>query len=143
MPHKLRDNAATIYARSRSALLAAAVAGLVLVLWPFVASAGAGHLPPQPVNVRVLAATQTTVTTTWEPPSTSATVTGYNVWVWPSSQRKRPTNPIATTTLATYLATGLACGQSYTLRVTALYGTDESDGTRALISTAPCVDSQP
>jgi chitodextrinase len=142
MPKRLADNAALLHARTRSVLLAAAVAGLVLVLWPFVSSAGAGHLPPQPTNVRVLAATQTTVTTTWDAPSTSATVTAYKVWVWPSSQRRPPALPTATTTLTTYLATGLSCGQTYTIRLTALYGSDESDGTRALISAAPCVDNR-
>ena len=50
-----------LHARIRSGLLAAVLAGLVLVLFPFVTTAAAGDhsAPSQPQNLKVLAVTQT------------------------------------------------------------------------------------
>ncbi len=143
MPKRLLIHAALSHARIRTGLLAAVLTGSVLVLFPFVTTAAAGDhsAPSQPQNLKVLAVTQTSVTLTWDASTDDIAVAGYNVWVWPSAL-KRPTKP-KTTLVTTYVATGLSCGQSYKVRLTAYDARgNESVDTKALVSTAPCVDTQ-
>ncbi len=79
--------------------------------------------PPQNLSAT---ATHGSVTLTWQAPG-SGTPTGYKVY--------KNNNPLTTTTGLTYTDTAVTDGTTYSYKVSALYGTDESDPTASVNAT--------
>jgi chitodextrinase len=92
--------------------------------------------PSTPGNLRVTAATATSVTVAWNASTDNVGVTGYDVY--------RATTKVGTTTSTGYTITGLTCGTAYSVAVKAL---DQAGNTspQATMSatTSACADSQP
>ncbi len=90
----------------------------------------------QPGNLRVTAATATSVTIAWNAATDNVGVTGYDIY--------RATTKAGTTTTTSYTINGLTCGTAYSVGVRAL---DKAGNTspQATMSatTSACPDNQP
>jgi chitodextrinase len=93
--------------------------------------------PSTPQNLRVLSATQETVTVGWDPSTDDVGVVGYYVWgdrgkALVDRELERPQ----------YTVSGLECGQSVQLSVVAVdEAHNRSEKATAIVSAAPCVDT--
>src|SRR5262245_25705779 len=95
--------------------------------------------PTTPTNLRVTAATATTVTLAWDPSQDDSGVVGYYVF----GDRGKA---IVDRNLdqPQYTVDGLACGQSVQLSVVAFDSSqNRSERATAIASAAPCLDTQP
>ncbi|MBA2642777.1 MAG: fibronectin type III domain-containing protein [Actinobacteria bacterium] len=142
MPQRSSPTAATslTHGPTRSTFLAAALAGLTVMLFAIgvpKAVASDDHNPPSaPTNVRVLATSQTSLTVAWDASTDDVGVKNYRLWLgYPPSLHTKETQ---------YTVTGLRCGQSITLEIRAYDdANNKSEPTLTVVSSAPCVDSQP
>ncbi len=148
MPPRLSLTHAIAHPSTRSALLALVVASLVAALAAIsvpAASAGADKVAPSsPIDLRVLAVAQTSLTLVWEASSDDVGVVGYNVWFGQPTVHKSLDQQTPWRTVETrFTAIQLSCGKSYQVEVRAYdEGKNLSEALKSVVSTAPCVDAQ-
>jgi len=95
--------------------------------------------PTTPTNLRVTAATATTVTLAWDPSQDDSGVAGYYVY----GDRGKATVD-RNLDKPQYTVNGLACGQSVQLSVIAFDASqNRSERATATASASPCLDTQP
>lgn len=145
MPPRLFPKAATTGRHRRSALLTLTLAGVVTTLFAAgVSQAVAGDdqgAGSKPSNVRVLSATQSSVTLVWDASADNLEVEGYKIW-YGDAPPDRVVEPVVVLE-PKFTITGLSCGQSVKVEIRAFdHAGSVSRAAKAVVSTAPCFDSQ-
>jgi chitodextrinase len=127
-------------AAKRTALAAASILALltVLIVGPAEGRPGRSRdrvAPTAPADVHVVKATPSAVYVSWAPSQDDTAVAGY--YVYGDSGK-------ATVPNASYIVSGLACGESSALSVSAFDRSgNRSPRVTALVATAACLDTQP
>jgi len=92
--------------------------------------------PTVPTNLKIAAATQTSISVSWSPSTDNVGVAGYGAYA--GGVR------VGQSTLASNTFTGLSCGKSYTLGVDAYDAAGNRSAQASMIaSTSACSDTQP
>ena len=137
----------SLVARSKPFTSAAIGALAVVALVTPIAQAGSSNqaqadrtAPSSPGQIVVKGTTQTSVTIAWLPATDDVEVTEYSV-LW-DSRRPKDTER---TPLPTFTKSGLSCGTSYTVAVTAFdaAGNHSNEPSLAVVSTGACLDTSP
>jgi chitodextrinase len=94
--------------------------------------------PSQPTNLRLISATASGATIAWNAATDNVAVTGYDVY-----RGTTKVGPAVPTT--SYAMSGLSCGTTYTVGVTALdsAGNSSPPATTSITTTSACADTQP
>src|SRR5437867_2666306 len=121
--------------------LAFALVGLLTLISP---AAGAPPGPSTPANLRVTAATGTSITLAWDASTGNKPVVSYDLYqdvfkvATLTQQQIQQLQPLS------YTFVGLKCGTSYKVGVAARDTTNHTSAVAYLVAaTGPCIDTQP